>query len=141
MGNIVNICILVINIIVFICMIVSIVKLSGMNKALSKKLNSISAVCDSIYQQSNIKNEIPKLQEQLLAQVKSAVSSAVAEQMKYEIKEFQKEFQKETQKEVEESTIIMPKVKTEKAGSVLCRNCYKPYVVTERKCPYCNTKR
>lgn len=137
MGDIINICILAINIIILICMIVLLVKLSGMNKACSRKLDSISAVCSSINQQSNIKSEISRMKEELLAQVKGAVSSAVAEQMKYEIRELQKE----NQKEAEQHTMVMPKLKAEKTGIVLCRNCYKPYPVTESRCPHCNEKR
>lgn len=141
MGNIINICILAINIIIFICIIVLLVKLSGMNKACSKKLDNLSAMCSLINQQGSIKDEIPKMKEELLAQVKGAVSSAVAEQMKYEMKELQKATQGEAQKEAEQHTMVMPKVETEKTGIILCRNCYKPYSVRESKCPHCNRER
>lgn len=141
MGNIITLCILAINIIIFICMIVLLVKLSAMNKACARKLDSISNLCGLINQQGSIKNEIPKMKEELLSQIKGAVSSAVAEQMKHEIKELQKENQREIQKETVQHTMVMPKVKTERTGIVLCRNCYKPYSLAESKCPHCNAKR
>ncbi len=149
MGNIINLCILAINIIIFICIIVLLVKLSAMNKACTRKLESISNLCGSINQQGSIKNELPKMKEGLLSQIKGAVSSAVAEQMKHEIKELQKvnerESQKENQienhKETVQHTMAMPKLETERTGIILCRNCYKPYSLAESKCPHCNAKR
>lgn len=141
MGNIINICILAINIVIFICIIVLLVKLSAMNKACARKLDSISNLCGSINQQGSIKDEIPKMKEELLSQIKGAVSSAVAEQMKHEIKELQKENQRENQKETVQHTMVMPKVEEEKIGIVLCRSCYKPYSAADSKCPHCNAKR
>lgn len=145
MGNIINLCILAINIIILICMIMLIVKVSVMNKACAKKLDDILNLCGLINQQGSIKNELPKMKEELLSQIKGAVSSAVAEQMKHEIKELQKENesgrQKENQKEIVQHTMEMPKVEAEKIGVILCRNCYKPFSAAESKCPHCNVKR
>ena len=78
----------------------------------------------------------------MVATLKSAVSSAVANQMEYEMKQMKQQLETQEKKAEREmqSTMVMPKLPNEKVGTILCRNCYKPYPANEKKCPFCQAR-
>lgn len=82
-----------------------------------------------------------KSREQLLLEIKGAVSSAVAKQMEYEMAQMSRTSDgapvpKEDSPHKKEEAGL-PK---QQAGIVICRSCYKPYPITEGRCPFCNRR-
>lgn len=117
-----------------VIMIIVISSYSKMNKKQAELCESLS-----MFQRQLSAEKKPKgLNKESLAELQSAVSSAVAAQMEYERKQAS-------------PVMMMPQMsaqqvaadtqyKEKKSGTILCRNCYKPYPASEPQCPFCHIK-
>jgi len=128
-----------------VCMVLAIITMavvvSGQGR-MKKTLKELSDTIVVMQRQLETVNRQGNSGDAFLSEVKSAVSSAVANQMEYESKRLKQQLDAAPQiKAVEmQSTMVMPELPKEKAGTILCRSCYKPYPVTENRCPFCQTR-
>lgn len=134
--------ILVVSSVCMCLVVISMILLLQGQKKQKKALNEMANSVASMQRQMEMMKKQGKPDDAFLSELKSAVAGAVANQMEYEARQ-KKPMEKESPKEPEkdlQSTMVIPTIPAEKAGTILCRNCYKPYPVTERKCPFCQTK-
>lgn len=129
--------------IVSLCLVVvtMIFTLTGQGK-LKRTIKELADSVTSMQSQLETSKQQGKADEAFLSELKSAVSSAVANQMEYGTKQLKKQLEEvpKMQAGQMQSTMTMTEIAKEKEGTVLCRSCYKPYSVTESKCPFCQAR-
>lgn len=126
--------------IVSLCLVVAtmIVTLTGQGK-IKRTIRELTDSVTSMQRQLETTKQ-GRADEAFLSELKSAVSSAVANQMEYGTKQLKKQLEDVPKMQTGQIQSTMAMQETQKAGTVLCRSCYKPYSVTEKKCPFCQTR-
>ena len=128
--------------VILLLVVVLMILVISNHASMKKNIKTLSDTVSALQRQVEVVAKQNTGNDELVATLKSAVSSAVANQMEYEVKQMKQQLEaqeKKAEKDIQ-STMVMPKLPNEKVGTILCRNCYKPYPASEKKCPFCQAR-